>query len=56
MHDLGVDGGRVLKLIRSRQIRDGGLDQYDSGEGQVSGFCEIGDELLGPIQRGELLD
>ena len=33
-----------------------GLGSSGSGEGQVAGCCEHGDELGGFIKRGEFLD
>jgi hypothetical protein len=33
-----------------------GLDLYGSGQGQVVGSCECGNEPSGSIKRGEFLD
>ena len=33
-----------------------GLDQAGSGQGQVAGTCEYGDEHSGSIKCGEFLD
>jgi hypothetical protein len=33
-----------------------GLDRAGSGQGQVAGTCECGDELSGSIKCGEFLD
>ena len=33
-----------------------GLDCLSSGQGQVAGCCECGNEPLGSTQRGEFLD
>ena len=33
-----------------------GLDGVGSGQGQVAGACEYGDELSGSIKYGEFLD
>jgi len=33
-----------------------GLDRSVSGQGQVAGTCECGNELLGSIKFGEFLD
>jgi hypothetical protein len=33
-----------------------GLDGAGSGQGQVAGTCEYGNELLGSIKCGEFLD
>jgi hypothetical protein len=33
-----------------------GLHRFGSGEGQVVGSCECGNEPLGSIKCGELLD
>ena len=33
-----------------------GLDRAGSGQGQVAGTCEYGNELLGSIKCGEFLD
>ena len=37
-------------------IRVRGLDWAGSGEGQVAGACECGEEPSGSIKRGKFLD
>jgi hypothetical protein len=47
------------KNIRSSKYRMGvgrGLDRYGSGQGQVTGFCERGNESLIFIKFGEFRD
>ena len=47
-------GGRIiLRLIIRKWDGGHGLDQRDSGEGQVAGTCECGNEPSGPIKCGE---
>jgi len=37
-------------------MRGYGLDRADSGQGQVAGTCECGNETSGSIKWGEFLD
>ena len=48
----GVDGMILLRWIS----RKWGLDGVGSGQGQVAGACEYGNELSGSIKCGEFLD
>jgi hypothetical protein len=52
LEDTGVDGRIIINWIFERL--DGGhrLDQSGSGQGQVAGSCEYGDEPSGSIKRG----
>jgi hypothetical protein len=54
--DPGVDGRIILKYIFRKWERRHGLDLSGSGQGQVAGCCECGNEPLGSIQYGEFLD
>ena len=46
--DQNVDGRIILRWIL--------MDGFGSGQGQVAGTCEYGNELLGSIKCGEFLD
>jgi hypothetical protein len=52
--DPGVDGRIILGWIFRKWVC--GLDWAGSGQGQVAGACECGDEPLGSIKHGEFLD
>jgi hypothetical protein len=56
LEDPSVDGRIILKWIFERL--DGGhrLDRSGSGQGQVAGCCEYGDEPSGSIKCGEFLE
>jgi hypothetical protein len=58
LKDPGVDGRIILRwTFRKCDVVGGyGLDRAGSGEGQVTGTCECGNELLGSIKCGEFLD
>jgi len=56
LEDPDVDGRIILRwIIRKWDVRVW-LDRCVSGEGQVSGTCECGNELSGSIKCGEFLD
>jgi hypothetical protein len=46
----------ILKFILETWDWGHGLNGYDSGQGQVSGFCECGNELSGSIKCREFSD
>ena len=50
--DQDVDGRIILRWI----FRKWELDGVGSGQGQVAGACEYGNELSGSIKCGEFLD
>ena len=52
--DQGVDG-RIIRIFRKWDVGYG-LDQDGSGQGQVAGTCECGNEPSGCIKCGEFLD
>ena len=54
--DLGLDGRIILRWIFRKWLVGYGLDQAGSGQGQVAGTCECGNESSGSIKRGEFLD
>jgi len=49
--DPGVDGRIILRCI----FRNWGVEAW-TGQGQVAGTCECGNEPLGSIKCGEFLD
>jgi hypothetical protein len=55
LEDPDLDG-RKLKWIFEKWDWGHGLDRSDSGQGQVAGCCECGDEPSGSIKCGEFLD
>ena len=54
--DPGVDGRKYQAGSSGSRMWGYGLDRAGSGEGQVAGTCECGNELLGSIKCGEFLD
>jgi hypothetical protein len=52
----GVDRRIILRWIFQEVGWGHGLDGPDSEKGQVAGTCECGNEHLGSIKCGELLD
>ena len=53
----GVDGKIILSWIfRKWDVEDHGPDRAGSGQGQVTGTCECGNETSGSIKCGEFLD
>jgi hypothetical protein len=53
--DPGVDGSIVLRLIFRKWDVGNGLDRCGSGQGQLAGTCECGNEPLGSINCGKFL-
>jgi len=51
--DPDVNGRIILRWIFGKWE---GVDGVGSGQGQMAGICEYGDELLGSIKCGEFLD
>jgi hypothetical protein len=56
LEDRGVDGRIILKWIFKKWDGGHGLDSYGSGQGQVAGSCECGNEPSDSIKCGEFLD
>jgi hypothetical protein len=54
--DPGVDGRIILRWIFRWWDVGYGLDRSGSGQGQVVGTCECGNEPSGSIKCGEFLD
>jgi hypothetical protein len=50
----GLNGRIILKWTLKIGIGSHGLDCSGSGEGQVAGFCECGNEPSGCIKCGDL--
>jgi hypothetical protein len=56
LEDPGIDGRIVLRWIIKKWDVGHGLDQAGSGQGQVAGTCDCGNEPSGPIKHKEFLD
>jgi len=56
LKDPGVDGRIILILIFGKCDVGAWTGLSGSGQGQVAGCCECGNEPWGSIKRGELLD
>ena len=54
--DQDVDDRIILRWIFRKWEGVVGLDGVGSGQGQVAGACEYGNELSGSIKCGEFLD
>jgi hypothetical protein len=54
--DTGIDGKIIIRWIFRNWDVEYGLDRAGSGEGQVAGCCECGNEPSGTIKCGEFLD
>jgi hypothetical protein len=54
LEDPHIDGRIILRWIFRK--RDGDVDLYGSGWGQVVGPCECGNEPTSSIKCGEFLD
>jgi hypothetical protein len=55
LEDPGVDGRIVIRWIFRKWDGVHRLDCFGSGQGQVAGTCECGNEPLGSINCGEFL-
>jgi len=55
MGDPGVDGRIILRWIFGKWDVGHGLDRAGSGQGQVAGSCECGNEPSGSVKCGEFL-
>ena len=56
LEDPGINGRIIIRWnFRMCDVRYG-LDRSGSGQGQVAGTCECGNEPSGSIQCGEFLD
>ena len=51
--DSGLDVRIILKWILEKWDGGHGLDSSGSGQGQVAGCCECGNELLGFMKCGK---
>ena len=56
LEDLGIEGRIILIYIFRTWEREQELASFGTGQGQVVGSCECGDELLGSIKCREFLD
>jgi len=54
--DPDVDGRIILRLSFRKWDVGCGLDRTGSGQGQVAGTCESGNEHSGSIKCGDFLD
>ena len=54
--DRGVDGRIILKRMLEKWDGGYGLVRSVSGQGQVVGSCEYGNETSGSIKCGEILE
>ena len=54
--DPGVDGRIILRWIFRKLDVGYGLDRAGSGQGEVAGTCDCGNEHSGSIKCGEFLD
>jgi len=54
--DPGVDGRIILRWIFRKWDVGYGLDRAGSGQGEVAGTCDCGNEHSGSIKCGEFLD
>ena len=52
----GVDGRITLRWIFRKWDEGYGLDRAGTGQGQVAGTCECGNEASGSLKCGEFLD
>jgi hypothetical protein len=51
-----VDGMIILRWIKGSEMWGYGLDRAGSGQGQVAGTCECGNEPSGSIKCGAFID
>jgi hypothetical protein len=54
LEDISVDWRIILKFIFKGYDERQELDLYDSGQKEVSGSCDNGNELSGSIKRKEI--
>jgi hypothetical protein len=54
--DPGLDGKMIVRCIFRKWYVGYALDRSGSGQGQVAGTCEWGNELSSSIKCGEFLD
>jgi len=52
----GIDERIILRWIFRKWDGGRGLDQSDSGQGKVAGFCKGGNEPSSSVKCGEFLD
>jgi hypothetical protein len=56
LEEPGIDGRIILKWFIEKWDVGNGLDRSGSGQGQVAGCCECGNEPSCPIKCGEFLE
>jgi len=56
LEDPDVDGRIILKWFFKKMVGRHGLDCSGSGQGQVAGACECGNERSGSIKLGVFLE
>jgi hypothetical protein len=56
LKDPGVDGRIILKWIFNKRDGEHGLARSGSGQAQMAGSCEYGDEPWGFINAGNFLN
>jgi len=56
LEDLSIDGGIILKFIFKKWVGRHGLDWCGSGQGQVAGTCECGNELPRSVKCGVFIE
>jgi hypothetical protein len=56
LEDLGVNGRVILRWIIRKWDVGHGLNWSGSGQGQVAGTCNCGNEHSGSIKCGKFLD
>ena len=54
--DPGVDGRIILNGSSGSGVWGHGLHRSGSGQGQMAGICDCGNETSGSIKCGEFLD
>jgi hypothetical protein len=50
LEDLGIDGSIILKQILKKWDGRYGVDCSSSGQGQMVGACEYGNEPMGSVK------
>ena len=56
LEDPGVDGRIIVRWSSGSGMWGYGLDRPGSGQGQVAGTCECGNETSGSVKCGEFLN